>query len=85
MGGVLAASASVSMTDAVTSLMGVVSTVMKTITGDAVLMTFFCAGIIGIAIAVVKSYANRRICNMQNSAGVVLSAPAFINLKRRVI
>lgn len=41
MGGVLAASASVSMTDAVTSLMGVVSTVMKTITGDAVLMTFF--------------------------------------------
>ena len=54
MGGVLAASASVSMTDAVTSLMGVVSTVMKTITGDAVLTTFFCAGIIGIAIAVVK-------------------------------
>ena len=44
MGGVLAASASVS----------IVSTVMKTITGDAVLMTFFCAGIIGIAIAVVK-------------------------------
>ena len=54
MGEVLAASASVSMTDAVTSLMGVVSTVMKTITGDAVLMPFFCAGIIGIAIAVVK-------------------------------
>ena len=42
------------MTDAVTSLMGVVSTVMTTITGNAVLMTFFCAGIIGIAIAVVK-------------------------------
>ena len=54
MGGVLATSASVSMTDAVTSLMGVVYTVMTTITGNAVLMTFFCAGIIGIAIAVVK-------------------------------
>ena len=54
MGGVLATSASVSMTDAVTSLMRVVSTVMTTITGNAVLMTFFCAGIIGIAIAVVK-------------------------------
>ncbi|MCI6782169.1 MAG: hypothetical protein MR594_00870 [Lachnospiraceae bacterium] len=51
---VLASSASVSMTDAVTSLMGVVSTVMTTITGNAVLMTFFCAGIVGIAIAVVK-------------------------------
>lgn len=42
------------MTDAVSSLMGVVSTVMTTITGNAVLMTFFCAGIVGIAIAVVK-------------------------------
>ncbi len=42
------------MTQAVTDVMGVVSTVMTTITGNAVLMAFFCAGIIGVAIGVVK-------------------------------
>lgn len=55
MGGTsVVAEGALTMTDAVTSLMGVVSTVMTTITGNAVLMTFFCAGIVGIAIAVVK-------------------------------
>lgn len=43
-----------SMTTAVGSLMEVVSTVMTTITGNSVLFTFFCAGIVGIAIGVVK-------------------------------
>lgn len=42
------------MTTAVGSLMEVVSTVMTTITGNSVLLTFFCAGIVGIAIGVVK-------------------------------
>lgn len=42
------------MTTAVTSLMSVVSTVMNTITGNETLMVFFCAGVIGIAIGVVK-------------------------------
>lgn len=42
------------MTTAVTSLMSVVSTVMTTITGNETLMVFFCAGVIGIAIGVVK-------------------------------
>lgn len=42
------------MTEAVTSIMGVVSTVMTTITGNATLMTFFCAGIVGIGIGICK-------------------------------
>lgn len=42
------------MTTAVGSLMDVVSTVMTTITGNGILLTFFCAGIVGIAIGVVK-------------------------------
>lgn len=42
------------MTSAVGSLMGVVSTVMTTITENSILLTFFCAGIVGIAIGVVK-------------------------------
>lgn len=42
------------MTTAVTSLMDVVSTVLTTITGNATLMVFFCAGVVGIAIGVVR-------------------------------
>lgn len=47
------------MTTAVGSLMEVVSTVMTTITGNAILLTFFCAGIVGIAIGVVKKLRTR--------------------------
>lgn len=43
-----------SMTQAVSDVMGVVSTVMSTITGNTILMAFFCAGIIGVAIAIVR-------------------------------
>lgn len=50
----LAEASTVSMTEAVTSIMGVVSTVMTTITGNSVLMTFFCASIVGVAIGIVK-------------------------------
>lgn len=42
------------MTTAVTSLMDVVSTVLATITGNTTLMVFFCAGVVGIAIGVVR-------------------------------
>lgn len=42
------------MTTAVGSLMEVVSTVITTITGNPTLMVFFCAGVVGIAIGVVK-------------------------------
>lgn len=42
------------MTTAVTSLMDVVSTVLTTITGNTTLMVFFCAGVVGIAIGVVR-------------------------------
>ena len=50
----LAETGALGMTDAVSSLMGVVSTVMTTISGNSILLTFFCAGIVGIAIGVVK-------------------------------
>ena len=42
------------MTTAVGALMDVVSKVMTTITGNETLMVFFCAGVVGIAIGVVK-------------------------------
>ena len=51
---ILGEGSAVSMTEAVTSIMGVVATVMTTITGNAVLMTFFCASIVGVAIGIVK-------------------------------
>lgn len=51
----LAEASTVSMTTAVTSFMDVVTTVMTTITGNTTLMVFFCAGIVGIAIGVVKN------------------------------
>lgn len=47
------------MTTAVISLMSVVSTVMTTITGNETLMVFFCAGVVGIAIGVVKKLRTR--------------------------
>lgn len=50
----LAEASANTMSTAVTSLMGVVSTVMTTITGNETLMVFFCAGVVGIAIGVVK-------------------------------
>ena len=42
------------MSDAVSSVMGIVSTIMSTITSNSILMAFMCAGLIGIAIAVIK-------------------------------
>lgn len=50
----LAEASTNTMTTAVTSLMDVVGTVLTTITGNATLMVFFCAGVVGIAIGVVR-------------------------------
>lgn len=50
----LAEASTNTMTTAVTSLMDVVSIVLTTITGNATLMVFFCAGVVGIAIGVVR-------------------------------
>ena len=55
----LAEASTNTMTTAVTSLMDVVSKVMTTITGNETLMVFFCAGVIGIAIGVVKKLRTR--------------------------
>lgn len=50
----LAETSTNTMTTAVGSLMDVVSTVITTITGNPTLMVFFCAGVVGIAIGVVR-------------------------------
>lgn len=55
----LAEASAGTMTSAVGSLMDVVSTVMTTITRNSILLTFFCAGIVGIAIGVVKKLRAR--------------------------
>lgn len=55
----LAETSANTMTTAVTSLMSVVNTVMTTITGNETLMVFFCAGVVGIAIGVVRKLRTR--------------------------
>ena len=49
----------VTLTSAVSSIMGVVTTIMTTITSNTILMAFMCAGLIGIAIAVIKKLVGR--------------------------
>lgn len=55
----LAEASTNTMTTAVGSLMDVVNKVMTTITGNETLMVFFCAGVVGIAIGVVKKLRTR--------------------------
>ena len=38
------------MSDAVSSVMGIVTSLMTTIQGNEILMAFMCAGLIGIAV-----------------------------------
>lgn len=68
----LAEASAVSMTSAVSSIMSVVSTVMTTITGDTVLMTFFCASIVGIAIGIVKKLRAKQSLQAVRLGGVVV-------------
>lgn len=42
------------ITDAVTSIMGVVSTVITTVTNNPILLVFFASGVVGIAIRIVR-------------------------------
>lgn len=42
-----------SITEAVTSIMGVVNTVITTVTGNSILLVFFASGVVGIAIGIV--------------------------------
>ena len=51
---VLALTSGTSMTDAVSTVTGLVPTVLDMVMAHPVLATFFCAGVIGIAIGVVK-------------------------------
>lgn len=55
----LAEASTNTMATAVGALMDVVSKVMTTITGNETLMVFFCAGVVGIAIGVVKKLRTR--------------------------
>ena len=41
------------ITEAVTSIMGVVSTVITTVTSNPILLVFFASGVVGIAIGIV--------------------------------
>lgn len=43
-----------SITEAVTSIMGVVSTVITTVTNNPILLVFFASGVVGIAIGIVR-------------------------------
>ena len=45
---------STSLTDGVSSVMGVVSTVMTTITGNPILLACFCIGVVGAGIGLAK-------------------------------
>lgn len=47
------------LSSGVTSVMGVVTTVMTTITNDPILMAFFVAPIIGVVIGVVRKLRAR--------------------------
>ena len=55
----LLAESGVTLTSAVSSIMGIVTTLMTTITSNAILMAFMCAGLIGVAIAVIKKLVGR--------------------------
>lgn len=56
---VASATTAPTITSAVSSIMEIVSTLMTTITSNAILMAFMCAGLIGIAIAVIKKLVGR--------------------------
>lgn len=47
------------MTQAITDVMSVVSTVMTTIESNAVLMAFMCAGLVGVAVGIVRKLVGR--------------------------
>ena len=47
------------MSDAVASVMGIVNSLMTTIQGNSILMAFMCAGLIGIAVGVIKKLVGR--------------------------
>ena len=47
------------MTEAISNVMTVVSTVMSTIEGNTVLMAFFCAGLVGVAVSIVRRLVGR--------------------------
>lgn len=54
----LAAETSVSMSDALSGIFDIVPKCISVITGNAVMMTFFCAGVIGLAVGVIKKLKN---------------------------
>lgn len=47
------------MTQAITDVMSVVSTVMTTIEGNSVLMAFMCAGLVGVGVGIVRKLVGR--------------------------
>ena len=71
------------MTSAVGSLMEVVSTVMTTINGNSILLTFFCAGIVGIAIGVVKKLRAKQ--QSDAGGGRCIASPFFVSYLKMIL
>lgn len=55
----LAEATGTGMTQAISDVMSVVSTMMTTIEGNKVLMAFFVSGLIGIAVGIVRRLVGR--------------------------
>ena len=51
----VAEASAVSMSQAVSDIFTIASSALGVVTGNAVLMTFFCAGLVGIACGVIRS------------------------------
>lgn len=51
----VAEGAAVSMSQAVSDIFTIASSALGVVTGNAVLMTFFCAGLVGIACGVISN------------------------------
>lgn len=52
--GSLSSTTTVTMTEALGNIFDIVPQCISVVTGNPILMTFFCAGVIGIAIGVIR-------------------------------
>ena len=65
------------ITDAVTSIMGVVSTVITTVTNNPILLVFFASGVVGIAIGIVRGLKRAQKAINPRGLGTKVPGPLF--------
>ena len=65
------------ITDAVTSIMGVVSTVITTVTNNPILLVFFASGVVGIAIGIVRGLKRAQKAINPRGLGTKVPSPLF--------